>query len=188
MRSRFHWDGALAPAVCARIVGLYAAARPCAAKTTIPSGKWTPGANWRHPEDPQSNPRWQDLIPWCTSPGTTPSRMPSGRVNGCRPRPNGSSRLSGGLEGSPMSGAISARRKHVFANIWQGNFYHNFCRRLRSRTAPVKSFSPNGYGPLRHGGQRVGVVRGLVRPRPLSPPAGQAVVNPIGPTRSNDPH
>jgi formylglycine-generating enzyme required for sulfatase activity len=45
--------------------------------------KWTPGANWRHPEGPAS-----DL----DGRGMTRSRSQSGLANACRRRPSGNSR------------------------------------------------------------------------------------------------
>ena len=88
-------------------------------------------------------------IPSSTSAGTTPPPMPIGPANDCPPRPNGNSPLAAAWTPSPTSGATTpVRRQHPQANIWQGRLPRHQHQDSDSfiRTAPVKSFPPNGFG------------------------------------------
>jgi formylglycine-generating enzyme required for sulfatase activity len=150
---------------------------------------WTPGANWRHPEGPQSGIEgldnhpvvhisWDDAVAYARWAG---KRLPTeaeweyaarGRLAD-KTYPWGN---------EPPSGA------RFRANIWQGEFPNaNTSADGFVRTAPVRSFAPNGYGLYDMAGNvwewcADWYDRELYRQR-----AGQGVVaNPVGPPRSND--
>ena len=96
----------------------------------------------------------------------------------------------GGLDGKPYVWGDDAADRHPHrANIWQGEFPHkNTAADGFERTAPVKSFPPNGYGLYDMAGNvwewcADWYERDLYRQR-----AGAGlVVNPTGPERSSDP-
>ncbi|KAM6126392.1 formylglycine-generating enzyme [Phoenicopterus ruber ruber] len=111
---------------------------------------WLPvkGANWKHPEGPDSNisnrmdhpvlhVSWNDAVAFCTWAG---KRLPteSEWEYSCR----------GGLENRlfPWGNKLQPKGQH-YANIWQGVFpTNNTAEDGYKGTAPVTAFPPNGYG------------------------------------------
>lgn len=110
--------------------------------------KWTHGANWRHPEGPDSNldgrdqhpvvqVSWHDAVAYAKWAG---KRLPT--------EAEWELAASGGLGDKPyVWGDEPPSDTRIFANIWQGEFpYENTQADGFVRTSPVRSFKPNGYG------------------------------------------
>lgn len=109
---------------------------------------WKHGATWRQPEGPGSTIEgredhpvvqvsWNDAQAFCKWAG---KRLPTEAEWEFAAR--------GGLQGKNyVWGDESPTDEKVFANTWQGKFpSQNLQKDGYQRTAPVKSFSPNGYG------------------------------------------
>ncbi|MES2569282.1 MAG: formylglycine-generating enzyme family protein, partial [Verrucomicrobiota bacterium] len=110
--------------------------------------KWTPGADWRHPEGPQSNldgrqqhpvvqVAWEDAVAYAQ---WADKRLPTEAEWEFASR--------GGLEGMRYAWGNDFRPNgKILANVWQGIFPNDNTREDGfERTAPARSFPPNGYG------------------------------------------
>jgi sulfatase modifying factor 1 len=150
---------------------------------------WTPGASWRHPEGPASDldgreehpvvhVSWDDAVAYAQSAG---KRLPTEAEWEFAAR--------GDLDGKLyVWGDEPFNEETPQCNIWQGEFpYHNTVKDGFERTAPAKSFAPNGYGLYDMAGNvwewcSDWYQRDLYRQR-----AGRGVVfNPRGPDHSID--
>jgi len=154
---------------------------------------WTPRANWRQPEGPGSSIEgrenhpvvhvaWEDAAAYATWAG---KRLPTEAEWEFAAR--------GGLSGSRFVwGNEPVSDDKPQANIWQGEFpWKNLQYDGYVRTAPVRSFPPNGYGLYEMAGNVWEWCSDQYRAdeyvRRVSASTGSVLVNPTGPHDSWDP-
>lgn len=109
---------------------------------------WVPGADWRHPEGPESTLHGKERHP-VTQVTTADVGAFAAWANKELPtEAEWEFAARGGLEAATYSwGDEFAPKGRMMANTWQGEFpWQNLETDGFPGTSPVKSFSPNGYG------------------------------------------
>lgn len=169
---------------------------------TIPNGKvdlkdfsqwwrWVPGANWQHPEGPDSaidgkdehpvvHVSWDDAMAFAKWAG---KRLPTEAEWEFAAR--------GGLDNklNAWGDAKPGQDGKWQCNIWQGEFPRKNTKDDGfERTAPVKSYAHNGYGLYDMAGNVWEWCSDWYDRDLYTKRSGRVTSNPQGPERTNDPH
>jgi formylglycine-generating enzyme required for sulfatase activity len=152
--------------------------------------KWTPGANWRHPEGPGSSIDGKDEHPvvhvsWFDA---TAYAKWAGKQLPTEAQWEYAAR--GGIEGKKyVWGDEPFSEEHPQCNNFQGHFPDtNTVKDGYARTSPVKAFPPNGYGLYDMAGNVWQWCDDWFLPEAYAQTVGREItVNPTGPKSSFDP-
>jgi sulfatase modifying factor 1 len=110
--------------------------------------RWTPGAQWRHPEGPGSTLHGRERHPVTHVAYQDAAAYAAWMGKQLPTEAQWERAARGGLEGKIFCwGDDFAPRGKMMANTWQGEFpWQNLTLDHYERTSPVKRFAPNGYG------------------------------------------
>lgn len=150
---------------------------------------WTKDANWKHPEGPESSIKgkenypvvhisWDDANAYAKWAG---KRLPTEAEWEFAAR-------GGLIDKKYFWGNEEPEKGKSKANIWQGKFpYQNTTADKFTRSAPVKSFLPNGYGLYDMAGNVWEWCSDWYTPEYYKEQGSNIVDNPKGPSKSYDP-
>ena len=109
---------------------------------------WTPGAEWRHPEGPDSNVGGRELHPVTHVAYSDAEAYADWAGKALPTEVEWEYAARGGLDGATFTwGDEFAPRWRMMANTWQGEFpWQNLRTDGYEGTSPVERFPPNGFG------------------------------------------
>jgi len=109
---------------------------------------WTPGADWRHPEGPDSTLHGRERHPVTHVAYQDAGAYAEWAGKELPTEAQWEFSARGGLEGAIFSwGDKFAPKGRMMANTWQGEFpWQNTLLDRYERTSPVGTYPPNGYG------------------------------------------
>ena len=129
---------------------------------------YSPGADWRHPEGPDSSIEGKDNTPSSRSAGTTPSPTPNGPANASPPRPNGNTPPAAVSTANATPGATSSTPEAAgWSTTGRAASPGKTPRKTVPNHRPRRHLPRQRLRPLRHGRKRLGMVLRLVPPRLL---------------------